>query len=49
MNKKSYNPKTGNGWKYIRGKWIFHEKGKVAKDQNPGMTKLRKLLIDDTI
>ena len=49
MNKKAYNPKTGNGWKYIKGKWIFHEKGKVAKDQNPGMTKLRKLLIDDTI
>ena len=49
MNKKTYNSKTGNGWKYVKGKWIFYEKGKVAQDQNPGMTKLRKLLIDDTI
>ena len=49
MSKKTFNKETGNGWKLTKSGWKFYENHKLAKDQNPGITKLRKLLIDDTI
>ena len=49
MATKSFNKETGTGWKLTKSGWKFYEKNKLAKDQNPGITKLRKILIDNTI
>jgi hypothetical protein len=49
MAKKTFNKETGTGWKLTKSGWKFYEKNKLAKDQNPGITKLRKVLIDNTI